>query len=390
VLFRDGAKIATWDDFAMALRPCLQEPLSPSAQFPSVGAAPPVRPGFVRGVRKAQKDVAKRISALQRTLPGARAAAAKASCAKSPCFDALVQKLRPALLQGQLDQARALASGLSAQASRQLQRDAAKPLTLSFLTGLREDRVELGKRLAGIGVKSIDTALNDARGIIARDQSGDSVTLIAGLKATRATFSKARRTGAGMPLGYPVARAPIKPSTTTAPPPQFPQVLHDVDFFGVPDGTVMTTQDSDASFGSAQSLGFPGTPPLFVCPSPPTVQAETGLAANCPAPDQAGLQVSGLLFRLTDPPKSLSIFVGTTVAAPGGYPVSVAGYDANGTEVAGNAVLVASTAFGDPRTGPVHQLSLQSTTPIAFVAIYVNSRFTTGAQVVIDNLRYIT
>ena len=390
VLFRDGAKIATWDDFAKAFRPCLQEPLDPSAQFPSVDAAPPVRPGFVRSVRKAQKDVAKRISALQRALPGARAAASKASCAKSPCFEALVQKLRPALLQGQLDQARALASGLSAQASRQLQRDAAKPPTLSFLTGLREDRVELGKRLAGIGVKSIDTALGDARTIIARDRSAQSVTLIAGLKATRATFSRAGRTGSGIPLGYPVARAPRTPSTTTTPPPQFPQVLHDVDFFGLPDGAVITTQDSDASFGSAQSLGFKGTVPIYVCPSPPTVQAETGLAANCPAPDQAGLQVSGLLFRLTDPPKSFSIYVGTTVGAPGGYPVSVHGYDASGTDVAANAVLVASTAFGDPRTGPVHQLTVQSTTPMAFVAVYVNSRFDTGAQVVIDNLRYIT
>jgi hypothetical protein len=390
VLFRDGAKIATFDDFAQALRPCLQEPLDPAAQFPSVQAAPPVRPGFVRNVRKAQKDVAKRISALQRELPGVREAAAKASCTASPCFDALVQKLRPALLQGQLDQARALASGLSAQASRQLQRDAAKPPTLAFLTRLRDSRVELGQRLARIGVKSIDTALGDARTIIARDRSAQSVTLIAGLKATRATFSRAGRTGSGMPLGYPVARAPIRPSTTVTPPPQFPQVLHDVDFFGVPDGTVMTTQDSDATFGSAQSLGFPGTVPIYVCPSPPTVQSETGLAANCPAPDQAGLQVSGLLFRLTDPPKSFSIYVGTTLGAPGGYAVSLAAYDANGNEVGGNAVLAGSTSFGDPRTGPVHQVTVNGTAPIVFVAIYFNGRFDTGAHVVIDSLRYVS
>ena len=102
------------------------------------------------------------------------------------------------------------------------------------------------------------------------------------------------------------------------------------------------------------------------------------------------VQVSGLLSRLTSATKSLSVFVGTTLAAPGGYPVSAAGYDANGAEVAENAVLVASTAFGDPRTGPVHQLTLQSTTPIAFVAVYVNSRFATTAQVVIDTLRYTT
>lgn len=170
-----------------------------------------------------------------------------------------------------------------------------------------------------------------------------------------------------------------------------------VSFAGFPDGTVLTTQTASqgVTFGSAQALGFPGTLPgsasgggPYVCPAGPTIQRGVAVAPSCPG-GPTGYSSSGTLAKFATPVSSLSVRVGSSIAAPGGFAAEVDAYTASGSPVTQDAAVVGSSTNGQG-AGPSEtvQLTAPGGETITYIALFFNSYTASGAQLLFDTLMY--
>jgi hypothetical protein len=162
---------------------------------------------------------------------------------------------------------------------------------------------------------------------------------------------------------------------------------HVVNFDGLPEGSPIT-QVVGATFGAPAAIGFPETPAAYVCPAAPTARGGAAVAPACAGRDP-GSNASGLLVRLNFAAQSVSAQVGTTQTTPGGFAAEIDAFDAAGKRLGTDAALVGSATSGQG-TGAVAPVSITvgSTQSIAYVALFFNSFFPPGPQLVLDNLVY--
>jgi hypothetical protein len=335
---------------------------------------------------QAEINAAQRLEGLLSVqIPAARRAAAHSGCPQFPCTTALEHIAAPALLAGQLAQARLLASTLSAQVSpRALRALHARP-TLAFLKDVSGTPSALARQLGRIGARSVEQSLAAGSAIIHGDHSLATRRLVGLLRSQLTIFTQAGRRGVGLPLASLIGGAASR-RTHRAPTEQL------VRFGGFPDGTSITTQTAaaGASFGSPQALGFAAAPPVHVCSGGPTVKSGVAVAPDCLS-SVSGLRDTGLLARLTLPARAVSVSIGTSQAQPGGFAADIRGFDASGNVVAQNAVLVGSSTNGQA-AGPVQSVKAQvfgSIRSIAYIALYFDGSFPPGPRLVFDNLAYI-
>ena len=154
-------------------------------------------------------------------------------------------------------------------------------------------------------------------------------------------------------------------------------------------GTTITSQVPGATFGSPESIGFPGDAPVHVCAASPTAQhAGPALAPNC-AGGPSGYVTAGTMARLTIPANTVSIRVGTTQAGPGGFSAELDGFDANGRLVHQDAALVGSSTNGQSAgLAKTLQISAGHAESIVYLAIFLNAYWTPGPDLILDDLAY--
>ena len=315
VLLAQGKTIHSLADFVKALgvgsASCLDAPLDPTAVARSQARPPVSDQLWMRDLKAGLTSVRKRQSALGKLLPGADRAAATARCPNPPCLEAIARKLAPSLIRGQVAAARAAASTLQTALTIDATSLRGKP-TRKFLDSVTLMPPTLAKRMAKIGVDSIDKALLAARPLATRDHSPPTRSVLAVFRSQRSALVHIARSGTGVheyhhpvqpgcrsieddwadALGGALAGAcwpgwwEGRKKTDTVP----TVYRHTVNFYRFSRGTVITTQTArdGATFGSATALGFRGTLPKYVCPTGPTaggVNDNSAVAATCEARD---------------------------------------------------------------------------------------------------------
>jgi hypothetical protein len=384
VLIEHGPTIHSLGDFVARLGSCQALPLDPGS-VPRYRVAPAVSPElFSRDVHAAVTREHGRITALTKLLPGLDRAAAGASCQRPPCTDAIGRKIAPIVARAELEQARFIASTLSARVSAKAITELRKPPTRTSLDRVTEVPATLARGLGKVGFTSMTKALTAARPLASGDHSRPTRSLISTLASFRSDFRRASRTGTGLPTGFPVGGVtpPTVPSVATR---------HAISFGDLSDGTVITTQTASAgaSFGSAATLGFRDKPPIYVCPAGPTATQGAAVAPTCDSPT-AGFLYTGTLARLSSPARTVTVRVGATQTVPGGLPVEIDVFDAAGKPASRGAILVGSSTNGQA-AGPVSSLSVhlpRQAHAITFVAIFVNSLIGSQARLVFDDLGF--
>jgi hypothetical protein len=383
VMLARGRSIHSLADFEKELRidatACEGRPLDPHS-VPRVKASPPVSDElWVHDLRAALTSVRQRATNLSALLPGADRAAVKARCAVTPCLEAIARKLAPALIRGQLAQARAAAATFQNALSIDAQGELRGHPTKTFVDRIRTTPRSLAQRLATIGIDSVTEALTDARPLATRDHSPGSRLVLGVIRSQRAALVHARQRGTGLvigPLGwFEWFGDPKKRRTTTTP----TVYRFEASFDGLREGTITNQTARDGVvFGSARALGFPGKLPLYVCDTGPRAFLDWAETYACGL-GGTPFHYTGTLARLSFPARSVFVLVGATSAVPGGIPVELDGFDAAGTLVLQTARLVGVSSLGD-RAGLTGRLSL--TPPITahairFIALYVNSAIAT-------------
>lgn len=373
-----GKQIHTFSDFAKALGTCQGIPFDPNT-IPDISIDPgKTRRRAVADLRGDLRGERRLVSRLADELTDARRAAKDVHCHRPPCTPQVEARMAPAILAGRLTQARLVAGLLSDQVSagglRRFRSDPTKRSVKNAVTA----PTRLGRRLASIGARSIGQALAAAGPIARRDHSIATTDLLRIARRRRTAFAHARRHGVGLPFSSILG--PAKPRRVLS---QAAHLL--ITFDGIPDGTLITTQAPGVTFGSAGALGFPAVPPPHTCFDGPTASGGTAVAPDCEA--GGGYRNSGLLAKLSSPAVNVRVMLGSTLAVPGGFAANLEGFDANGLSLTRNAELVGSSTNGQG-TGPVAPVVIQSTTPIAYIALYFDGSTTSGARLVFDNLEY--
>jgi hypothetical protein len=239
----------------------------------------------------------------------------------------------------------------------------------------------LGSGLATIAAHAITTALQQAGPFSHEDHSRLSKQLIAdlrghtGVKAVYMMFE-------GLSGGDRKRTYTIRVSDH--------RLTERVLSFGaLATGTTITSQVPGATFGSPESIGFPGLPPAHVCAAAPTAQhAGPALAPTC-AGGPSGYVTAGTMARLTTPANTVSIRVGTSQAGPGGFSAELDGFDANGRLVHQDAALVGSSTSGQSAgLAKTLQISAGHAESIVYLAIFLNAYWTPGPDLILDDLAY--
>ena len=392
MLLAQGKKIHSLADFVRALGVgsalCLGAPHDPAA-VPRTTASPPVSDKlWMRDLEAGLTSIRRRESTLGKLLPRADRAAVSARCPNPPCLEAIARRVAPSLIRGQIAAARTSASTLQTA----LTIDATSlrgRATRQFLDSLTMTPPTLAKRLAKIGVDSIDKVLAAARPLATRDRSSATRSVLQVFRSQRSALVHVAHSGAGVHAYHssvawgcywfacwPGWSEEAKQTSIV------PTVYrHEVRFERFGPGTPITTQTArdGATFGSATALGFRGALPKYVCPAGPTAfgfNVNSALAPLCDAPDVGlGFSHSGTLARLRFPARSVAVSVSATAVTPAGLPAEVDAFDAQGTLVGRNAVLVGAAYQGERDKGP-RLLTLTPalhSRPIVFVALFVNN-----------------
>jgi hypothetical protein len=335
---------------------------------------------WAHDLRSALTSVRKRATTLAALLPGADRAAIRARCGVPPCPEAIGRKLAPALIRGQLAQARAAAATLQKQLSLDAQAELRGHPSQTFVDRIRTMPEGLARRLTAIGLDSVTKALADVQPLARRDHSTAARSILGVVRSQRESLVRAQRRSAGFvvgPLGWSgwLGSGP-KPNTRTA----TTAYTVEVGLDNLPSGTILGQTAKDGIvFGGARSLGFPGKLPAYVC--------ELGFEASpfgartyaCGGSGST-FHYSGTLARLTTGARSVAVTVSATYLVPGGIPVELDGFDAAGNIVTGDAVLVGSSTATSGAGLVPKRLALTpplTSHPIKFIALYVNSAIQT-------------
>jgi hypothetical protein len=381
VLLDHGPAIHSLAAFIAALGSCQTPPLDPGA-VTRVKPPPPISPDvWTRDVRTAINRERGHISTLTKVLPGLEHAAAGASCQRPPCTEAIGRKIAPIVARAQLEQARFIASTLSARVSAKALAELRKPPTQTSMQRVVDVPATLVRGVGRIGFVSMAKALAAAQPLARLDRSRTTRNLISTLTQFRSDFARASRTGTGLPSGF--ASGGETPPTVHSVP-----TRHLVTFDGLAEGSAVTASGG-VTFGSASALKFHGTPPIYVCQAAPTVTHGAALAPSCTGP-ASGFVYAGTMARLASPARTVTARVGATQAIPGGLPVEIDGFDAAGNMLGRTAVLVGSSTNGQG-AGPVTRLTLRlprQAHPATFVAIFVNTAISSPARLVFDDLGF--
>lgn len=384
VMLARGSKIHSLADFVKELgvgsAACQGRPLDPRT-VPRTKAAPPVSGDrWVRDLQAALTSVRQRATNLGALLPGADRAAVKARCPSPPCLEAIGRKLAPALIRGQIAQARAAAAVLQKTLSIDAQGELRRHATQTFVDRIRITPRGLARRLAAIGIDSVSKALARVEPLAARDHSAGSRSVLGVLRTQRQALVHAQRRGAGLvigPLGwFEWFNEPTKRKTKTVAPTTYTFAL---DASGLPWGEQITSQTARDGmvFGGARALGFPGKLPSYVCDAGVVMRFYDVETYAC-GPGGASFHYTGTLARLSFAGRSVEVTVGATAITRGGIPVELDAFDAAGSLVTRTATLVG--ADYTTRSDQTRTLSLVppiTSHAIRFVALYVNSAIET-------------
>jgi len=381
VLLNRGGDIHTLHDLMTAVGSCQAAPLSPGA-VPRYSVPKPTVNVWSKDVQASIKRERGQITTLTKLLPQLDKAAATASCARPPCTSTISRRVAPILARGEIAQARVVLSSLTSIATRaaaDLHRDPSRT-TVDLVTKVPATLV---KRTAATGLTTMTKALAVARPLARGDGSAATKALISTLTSFRSAYLRSSRTGASLPPGTPDGTPPptTQPSDTQ----------HRVTFDGISDGATITTQTAAAgvTFGGPPALHFPGRPPIYLCPTGPIAAQNAAISPACSAP--GGLNF-GTMARFAAPARSVVVRVGTTHVIPGGLPIELDAFDAEGNFIGGNAILAGSSTNGQP-AGPVTPLGVKapsSSHPIAFIALFVNSTVYQDTKLVFDDLVFTT
>jgi hypothetical protein len=384
-LLSGGRRIHSLVDFvgALKLTPCQEMPFDPRTA-PSFRLIPGVSPNvFLSSVRTLARAETQQANRLSSALGAAGRAARTAHCPPLPCTGAIEAKIAPSIVAGELAQARLLAHTLAGEASRPERHSLQGPPSQAFLAAVLSTPAHIERQVGAIGSASISAALHAAAPLIRRDRSAATHALLSGLHAIAGAYSGAARSGHGLPSSLASTSGHDR-RTRRVPTRRL------VSFAGFPDGTLITDQTADAgaTFGAPTALGFTATPPAHLCNNGPTTAGGAAVAPTCQS-SISGLEDTGTMAKLSSPAQTLTVQVGTTQAAPGGFAVEVDGFDATGHALVQNAALVGDSYSSQP-TGPATQITLHAPgrTSFTYVAVFVNSDIVPGPQLVFNDVSY--
>jgi hypothetical protein len=394
ILAFEGRSVHSLQDFAALLPPCEPGLVNPS-QISSTRHAPQVAPDrYANDLQSLREDAGSEVARIDAQLTDAQRPAANAKCPPTPCTKAIAARIAPAILAGELAQEHAVLHTLDAGVNPAT----VHRLGASFLENVLTTPTALTRTIAAIGATSLSNALAAAQPFLLADHSAASEALIAAVKRARSIDTLLTH---GIPLTRNDASFTsalydlLLPTLNKVRQAQRPQATHRLthnllNFGGLATGAVITSQVPGATFGSAQALHFPGTAPAHACAAAPTAQhAGPALAPACPDPNLTGYVTAGLLARLASPAENVSVRVGATQTLPGGFPVELDGFDAAGKLVSQDGALVGGSSYTQG-TGLATTLMIGAdhARTIVFVAVFVNSYWRQGPDLIFDDLGY--